>query len=103
MIAAERHTPRTRGPRGVRAAFEAMIRDARLHVLVLSIAGAAFAADDPEVGVGPNPALPKPDKELIPEVEVADAVGWPGDAMPKPAQGWKVEAFARNLDHPRSL
>jgi hypothetical protein len=23
--------------------------------------------------------------------------------MPKPAQGWKVEAFARNLEHPRSL
>jgi len=80
-----------------------MIRDARIHVLVLSLAGAALAADDPEVGVGPNPELPKPDKEIIPEVEVADAIGWSDDAKPHPAAGWKVEAFARDLEHPRSL
>jgi glucose/arabinose dehydrogenase len=31
------------------------------------------------------------------------AVGWPGDRMPSAAAGLRVQAFARGLDHPRSL
>ena len=54
-------------------------------------------------GIGPNPELPPPKSSLIPTVKVADAKGWTGDEKPSAAAGLVVTAFARNLDHPRSL
>ncbi|MQW88549.1 PQQ-dependent sugar dehydrogenase [Sinorhizobium saheli] len=54
-------------------------------------------------GYGPNPVLPKPRPTLIPTINIAEATGWPGGAMPKPAKGLKVNAFAGGLDHPRWL
>ncbi len=54
-------------------------------------------------GTGPDPALPPPHRTLIPTVNIADAVGWPADAIPLAAEGFAVNAFARDLDHPRWL
>src|SRR5688500_12735732 len=54
-------------------------------------------------GVGPDPVLPPPNATLIPTVEIAPAVGWPAGAMPTPAEGLAVTAFATGLDHPRWL
>jgi glucose/arabinose dehydrogenase len=54
-------------------------------------------------GTGPTPALPEPESSLIPTVRIAPAVGWADDAMPTPADGFAVTAFARDLDHPRTL
>ncbi len=54
-------------------------------------------------GTGPKPELPQPEKTLIPTVNVVTAIGWPPDARPVPAEGTTVEAFARDLDHPRWL
>ena len=53
--------------------------------------------------MGPHPELPAPKKSLIPTVNVAEAKGWRGDAKPAPAPGLAVNAFARELDHPRWL
>jgi glucose/arabinose dehydrogenase len=50
---------------------------------------------------GPNPTLPEPSKSLIPTVNIAPAIGWTDTAAPRPATGLKVNALARNLDHPR--
>ncbi|MFZ6673671.1 PQQ-dependent sugar dehydrogenase [Undibacterium sp. Xuan67W] len=52
-------------------------------------------------GFGVNPVLPSPQKFLIPTVNIAPAVGWPKDSKPHGAPGLHVEAFARDLDHPR--
>jgi glucose/arabinose dehydrogenase len=52
-------------------------------------------------GIGPNPTLPKPDKSLIPVVNVVDAKGWAANATPVAVEGMAVSAFARGLDHPR--
>ncbi len=52
-------------------------------------------------GYGSDPVLPKPKPTLIPTINIAEATGWPGGATPKPAKGLKVNAFARDLDHPR--
>ncbi len=60
-------------------------------------------ADGKEAGTGPDPQLPAPETSLIPTIEVAQAVGWPAGATPVAAAGFEVEAFARNLDHPRWL
>ena len=52
---------------------------------------------------GPNPVLVDPQKSALPTVNVADAAGWPAGTMPTPAAGLKVNAFAGDLAHPRSL
>ena len=54
-------------------------------------------------GTGTEPTLPEPDKRLIPTVHVAPATGWPAGEMPRAADGLRVVAFARGLDHPRWL
>ena len=57
----------------------------------------------PEAGFGANPALPAPNRSLVPTVNVARATGWPAGAKPVPASGTSVIAFADGLDHPRWL
>jgi glucose/arabinose dehydrogenase len=53
------------------------------------------------VGYGPNPALPEPEKSLIPTVNVAPVDRWTAQETPQPAAGFAVTAYARGLDHPR--
>ena len=81
-----------------------MRRVAPLAPLALAIALAACGgprALPPEVGFGPNPTLPAPAPQTIPQVKIAEAIGWPEGRMPTPAEGLKVQAFASGLDHPR--
>ncbi len=52
---------------------------------------------------GANPQLPAPKQSLIPTVDIAPAIGWGRDEAPTPASGARVQAFARDLDHPRWL
>ena len=54
-------------------------------------------------GTGPNPTLPRPDRSLIPLVNVVTARGWATGQMPVAAEGTAVNAFATGLDHPRWL
>ncbi|MES2712937.1 MAG: sorbosone dehydrogenase family protein [Pseudomonadota bacterium] len=56
-----------------------------------------------EAQMGPNPSLPPPVSGLLPTVNIAPAVGWREGAMPTPAPGLAVAAFATGLDHPRNL
>jgi glucose/arabinose dehydrogenase len=79
----------------------------------LSMAGAspAFAqASNPssstaapvtEVGFGPRPTLPAPEKALFPTVNIAPAKGWPEGIKPIATEGTQVNAFAAGFDHPR--
>ena len=72
--------------------------------LVFSLAGCGDRASvSVEAGYGPDPALPQPDKPLIPTVNIAKATGWPDGATPQAAPGLQVKAFAQDLDHPRWL
>lgn len=75
---------------------------ASLLALTLAACGGREALD-PSVGFGPNPTLPPPQQSLFPRVNIAEAVGWSGDRMPVPAPGFRVQAFAAGLDHPRWL
>src|SRR5690606_35244607 len=54
-------------------------------------------------GMGPLPQLPPPNTTLIPTVQTAKAVGWSNGEHPTAAPGLSVQAFARDLDHPRWL
>jgi glucose/arabinose dehydrogenase len=55
------------------------------------------------VGFGPQPALPAPDKQLIPTVNVAPVQRWTAAQRPVVAAGLAIHAYARDLDHPRWL
>jgi len=54
-------------------------------------------------GTGTKPELPEPRSSLIPTVHVANAVGWPAEGKPRAAEGTTVNAFAKDLEHPRWL
>jgi glucose/arabinose dehydrogenase len=61
---------------------------------------AALAQTYP-TGFGPNPVLPKPERSLIPTVNVAPAAPWPAQGQPQAPAGFGVTAYARGLEHPR--
>ena len=80
------------------------MRPALLAAAFLSLAACGGPAALPtEAGYGPNPTLPAPAPQRIPQVKVAEAIGWPAGRMPTPAEGLRVQAFATGLDHPRWL
>jgi glucose/arabinose dehydrogenase len=79
-----------------------LLARAALIVAVVAAAGCGGKARLPIAdGTGPRPALPPPDKSLIPVINVVTAKGWPADGKPISAPGTTVAAFARDLDHPR--
>src|SRR5438094_251793 len=79
----------------------------RCLIAVLSIGasvGCASSARLPVTAVtGPNPTIAPPTSSAVPTVNVAKAVGWSGKDHPVAAVGTAVNAFARDLDHPRWL
>ena len=73
-------------------------------VLALGVVACTETARLPvEAGIGPNPALPPPERSVIPTVHIAPAIGWPAGAGPAGPPGATVNAFAHDLDHPRWL
>ena len=67
---------------------------------VIGVLGCGTPAKLPvAAGIGVKPVLPPQESALIPIVNVVTAKGWQSEAMPKPADGLTVRAFARGLDH----
>lgn len=72
--------------------------------IVLALTGCALPTKSPIIdSYGPQPHLPEPKSSLLPIVNIAPAKGWPEGTMPIPAAGLKVQAFAKELQHPRWL
>jgi glucose/arabinose dehydrogenase len=75
-----------------------------LSMVLLLVAACAQAPPEPVANtIGPDPALPPPDKQLVPTIHIAPAKGWPQGAKPIAASGLEVDPFAERLDHPRWL
>ena len=68
-----------------------------------TIACASSARLPVEAGMGPDPAIPAPDRSTIPTVKVATAKGWAAGETPVAAHGTTVLAFASGFEHPRWL
>ncbi|MFC3376626.1 sorbosone dehydrogenase family protein [Rugamonas sp. CCM 8940] len=83
------------------AAWPSGRANAGLGLTLALLAGAAAAQYAP--GFGPQPALPEPERSLLPTINVAPVAPWQDDAKPVPAAGFQVTAYARGLDHPRWL
>jgi glucose/arabinose dehydrogenase len=72
--------------------------------VALLLAGCGDSSKLPEQAtIGPNPTIPPPQKSYIPTVNIAAAKGWPQDGKPKAITTLAVNAFAKELDHPRWL
>jgi glucose/arabinose dehydrogenase len=72
-------------------------------LLTLTVACAGSPPLPETAGYGPNPTLPEPNKQTIPEVQIAPAKPWAEGEMPVAGDGLQVNAFATGLDHPRWL
>jgi glucose/arabinose dehydrogenase len=85
----------------LRSSFTPLLR---ALIVIATLALHACSSNHPStayVTFGPSPVLPPPEKQLLPSVNIAPAKGWHGDAKPIAAAGLSVNAFARDLDHPR--
>lgn len=61
---------------------------------------AAYTTDETS---GPRPTLATPNAQFLPQVRVADPVGWGKDEKPVAAEGLVVTRFAEGLPHPRTI
>ncbi len=75
-----------------------------LSTLIAGFLGCGGAARLPaSSGFGSKPELPQPAPSLIPLINVVRGTGWKADQKPVAAESLKVNAFARDLNHPRWL
>ena len=70
--------------------------------LALALAGCDSKPADPSTQYGSNPQLPHPQQYLLPPMHVAPVAAWNG-ATPTVPDGFRIEALATGLSHPRSV
>lgn len=80
-----------------------LITRAQLFAILLLLGGCEEATLPQGADVGPQPKIVEPVETLLPTVHVAPARGWDEKAVPTAAEGLQASAFARGLDHPRTL
>lgn len=53
--------------------------------------------------IGADPVLPEPSASLIPDLKVAEVVGWKDGEMPTVPEGLKVSLYQKDLANPRTV
>jgi glucose/arabinose dehydrogenase len=79
------------------------VRTSILVFTMLAVSGCQDDAFDPATQIGANPALPASHQYLLPPFKIATPVGWNANETPTVPKGFKIEAFARDLEHPRTV
>lgn len=79
-----------------------------ISIIALSatLSASALAQDadfDISQQIGPDPVLPEPTQELLPDLKVAEVIGWKDGETPKVPDGLKVTAYAADLANPRTV
>ena len=70
---------------------------------VFAFSGTDDVSADPAKQIGHDPALPGPHNYLLPPMRIAPVARWAHGETPKVPAGFKVEALATGLQHPRSI
>jgi glucose/arabinose dehydrogenase len=52
---------------------------------------------------GPDPVLPEPTNSIVPDLKVAEVVGWQDGQTPDVPEGLAVTAYAKDLANPRTV
>ena len=74
-----------------------------LSALALLLAACAPKGGDPSRQIGPNPYLPKLRQFLLPPMHIPHADPFKAGEAPTAAPGLKVQALARDMQHPRFI
>ena len=78
---------------------------ATVSLLALALAGCSDDNGDFDVTrqIGPDPVLPEPSTELLPDLKVAEVVGWQDGETPTVPEGLTISAYATDLANPRTV
>ena len=74
-----------------------------LLAFVLAGCGDDSANFDTSSQIGPNPVLPKASPGLLPDLKIAEVVGWKEGEAPTVPEGLTVTAYAKDLANPRTV
>jgi glucose/arabinose dehydrogenase len=74
-----------------------------LAAFALAGCGEDTAGFDVSQQIGPNPVLPEPTEDLLPDLKVAEVVGWEDGQTPAVPDGLTVTAYAKDLVNPRTV
>jgi len=86
-----------------------MFKQARRRIsattLVAVLAAGCSGQDDFDVStqIGPDPALPEPSINLVPDLKVAEVVGWGDGKTPVVPKDLAIAAYATDLANPRTV
>ena len=70
----------------------------------LSLGGCGDSGNfDVSSQIGPDPVLPEPSPGLLPDLKVAEVVGWQDGQAPAAPEGLTITAYATDLAHPRTV
>ena len=83
--------------------FDRPLRPLAMGALLFLAACSAGGSPDPLAGFGPDPRLPPPTRSIVPQIGIAQPVGWAGSEAPRAPEGFEVTRFAGALAHPRWL
>ncbi len=73
-------------------------------LVLLALAGCDDGADfDITKQIGPDPVLPEPNPQLLPDMKVAEVIGWQAGQTPTVPQGLAITPYAKDLANPRTV
>ncbi|MCJ8519461.1 glucose/arabinose dehydrogenase [Pseudorhizobium tarimense] len=74
-------------------------------VVFLALAGCSDEGSGFDISqqIGPDPVLPEPTTDLLPDLKVAEVVGWQDGETPTVPEGFTVSAYAADLANPRTV
>lgn len=74
-------------------------------IVYLLITGCSGENSDFDVSqqIGPDPILPEPVSELLPDMKIAEVTGWEEGQTPNVPDGLTITAFATDLANPRTV
>jgi len=72
--------------------------------ILLALAGCDDGSDfDVSTQIGPDPVLPEPSYSLLPDLKVAEVVGWQEGETPTVPEGLTITVYAQDLANPRTV